>query len=214
MLRGIERLHSEGFLHCDVKPGNVMIDRLGIIRLVDFGRAVLAGERVTFLLGSPMYMAPETHRRQPGSFEADFFSVGLVGIEMLCGGQVISEDEIDEDRLLEVKMKLAGRLSDILPPHVTRMRSLTRILRRLLEPDPANRYGSAKEVEIGDAGLSAVDKQFMKAGIDAEFGRELSDYLAKLVDDRTGRVELGADDGPSEEGLTMRLSAERTNNAT
>ncbi len=205
MLRGLERLHEANFLHCDVKPGNVMIDRLGSVKLVDFGRAVFVGERLSFLLGSPMYMAPETHRREPGGLQSDFFAVGLVGLEMLRGEPLVDASVVDEDRLLELKMDLANRLPELLPEHVRKKRSLTKIMRRLLEPEPKNRFVTAKEADVGDDGLVVVDKQLTKAGTDADYRRELSEYLSKLVDSRTGRIETNVDDPDNDNSSEVLL---------
>jgi len=189
MVRGLERLHSVNFLHSDIKPANIMTDRLGTIRIVDFGRAVLIGEKVTFLFGTPMYMAPEMHKREPGLSQSDFFSIGLVALEMLTGNPLMDANA-DEDALLKIKMELPDRLGDLIPPHVQKEKALIRIIRRLLEPEPAKRYGSAKEADVGSEGLIVVDTQFAKEGVTADSGRILSDYLSKLVDLHTGRIEI------------------------
>lgn len=193
ILRGLECLHDANFLHCDVKPGNIMIDRLGFAKVVDLGRAVMVGEELTFLLGSPMYMAPEVHRREPPTLRSDLYSVGLVGIEMLCGRRIVPKDDATEEELLAVKMTLPQRLDSILPPYVRKNEVLMTILRKLLAPNPEERYADAAEAEAGALGLTVVDKQLIKAGLDSEYERDLSDYLLRLVDPRTGRVELPAE---------------------
>jgi len=187
VLRGVERLHEMGFLHSDVKPGNVMIDRLGYVRVVDFGRAVLSGEKLSFLLGSPLYMAPEIHRREAGGAAADLYSVGVMGLEMLRGERLATMDT-HEDELLQLKMSLPERLEELLPADVRENESLVGILRRLLEPDPVQRLGSAKEAETVDSGLGSVEKQLVQADLDAEHDRGLADYLAKFVDPAVDRV--------------------------
>lgn len=189
MVRGLERLHSVTFMHSDIKPANVMVDRLGTIRIVDFGRAVIIGEKVTFLFGTPMYMAPETHRREPGLPQADFYSIGLVALEMLTGKSLM-DSNADEDALLKMKMTLPDLLSEIIPPHVQKEKTLVRIIRRMLEPEISKRYGSAKEADVGSDGLIVVDTQFAREGVTTDSGRILSDYLSKLVDPRTGRIEI------------------------
>ncbi len=194
ILRGIERLHSMKFLHCDIKPANVMIDRLGNIKVVDYGRATISGERVTFLLGSLMYMAPEMHNRKPSVFSSDLYSAGLVGLEMLRGRPLAEMREINEDRLLKIKMDLPDTLFDMLPDHAKKRRTLTRIIRRLIEPETADRYRSAEAAEAGDEGLIIVDKQFTKGGEDADCRRELAAYMSTLVDVRTSRVEIDGND--------------------
>ncbi|MBN2301241.1 MAG: protein kinase [Lentisphaerae bacterium] len=190
ILRGLETLHAANFLHYDIKPGNIMIDRLGYVKIVDFGRAVLAGEKLTFLLGSPLYMAPETHRREIASIQADFYSVGLVGIEMLRGRSLTKSHDIDEETLLRMKMKLPERLHRILPGYVQKNDYLVSILGRFIDPEPGNRHHTAKDAEAGDKGLRIVDKQFAQAGVETEYSRILSDYLAKLVDTKTSRIEM------------------------
>ena len=63
-LRGLETLHEMGFIHSDIKPANIMIDRLGYVKLIDYGRAMLVNEKITLLLGTPVYMAPEAHEER------------------------------------------------------------------------------------------------------------------------------------------------------
>ena len=190
VLRGLEHLHAMHFLHSDVKPANIMIDRLGYVHVIDFGRAVMAGEKLTFLLGSPAYMAPETHRREAGGIQADFFSVGLVGLEMLRGKPIVESPDASEETLLKIKMELPERLESMLPSHVLENEELVSTLRRFIDPDPEKRHPTAKEAEAGAHGLKMVDKQFAQAGLDTEYARDLSDYLAKLVDEKTQRIEI------------------------
>lgn len=193
VLRGLECLHTRGFLHGDVKPGNVMIDRLGYVRAVDLGRAIMLGERPTFLPGTPLYMAPEVHRGELAGISSDLYSVGLVGIEMLRGARITDQREITDEDLLQIKLELPARLPDILPKNVSANADLVAILRRFVDPDPARRYKTAAEAEVGDNGLLKIGKQLIRAGLDTEYERDLSDYMEKFVDERTGRVEIPAE---------------------
>ena len=118
VLRGLETLHEMGFVHSDIKPANIMIDRLGYVKLVDYGRAVVANEKVTLLLGTPLFMAPETHRREPSLVQSDIYSTGLVGLEMLRGEPLVDPTKMSEADLLNYKMKLPEKLPDILPEYV------------------------------------------------------------------------------------------------
>lgn len=190
VLRGLERLHGANFLHCDIKPGNIMIDRLGNVKVVDFGRAVVAGERLSFLLGSPMYMAPEIHRREMASQQSDFYSLGLVALEMLLGERLTPNEDVSEEELLRTKMNLPARLGDMLPAYVKANKYLVSILHRFIEPDPMKRYISAKDADVGEQGLRIIDKQLVHAGLDSEYARDLADYLAKLVNENTQRIDV------------------------
>ncbi|MBT3192487.1 MAG: serine/threonine protein kinase [Verrucomicrobia bacterium] len=197
VLRSLERLHGMGFLHSDIKPGNIMIDRLGSVKVIDFGRALRVGEAPAFLLGSPMYMAPEQHQRETGTPRSDIYSLGLVGIEMLRGELLLEMEHIDERVLLSTKQALDAALLNLLPEHVRGNHALVSSLRRMTALAPQERYASAREADVGDAGLRVIDKQLVVADLDSEYARDLADYLKKLVDPGSGRIELPSIFGPS-----------------
>jgi len=181
MMRGLEALNAVGFLHCDVKPGNIMLDRLGYVKLVDFGRAVSTGEKSSWLLGTPMYMAPEIHLRKPPLVQSDIFSAGLVCLEMLRGAPVC-DPGMNEDELLQIKMRLSENLHKYLPPYVNQNERFVHTLKRMLAPDPGRRFASLSEVDSGPDGLVHVHKQLVHMGKDTEYGRELEHYLSKFMD--------------------------------
>lgn len=189
-LRGLETLHNLGFVHSDIKPANIMVDRLGYAKLVDYGRAVMLNEKTSFLLGSPLYMAPETHRREPSTAQTDLYSVGLVGLEMLRGEPLVDASKMTEADLHEFKLTLLDRLPDMLPPHVQQNEHLVYLFQRFLDPNAERRFPNAEEAESGNEGLNVVHKQLAQLGKDTEYGRELSNYLAKLVNPRTDQIEV------------------------
>ncbi|MBU1909545.1 MAG: serine/threonine protein kinase [Verrucomicrobia bacterium] len=180
-LRGLETLHEMGFVHSDIKPANIMIDRLGYVKLVDYGRAVRLNEKVTLLLGTPLYMAPETHRREASIAQSDIYSVGVVGLEMLRGQPLLDPIGKSEADLLAFKMKAAEQLPDLLPDHVRQNAQFVVLLQRFLYAEPRRRYPNAEEAEVGSQGLVLVHKQLAQLGKDTEYGRELENYLAKLM---------------------------------
>jgi len=188
VLRGLTVLHEHGFIHGDIKPTNIMIDVQGRVKLVDFGRAVRIGEKVNILLGSPLFMAPEVHRREPGCLQADLFSAGLVGLEMLVGNQITAMMDYNENELIDFKTTLASRIEDWLPPDVLNNVELTNVFRRLLEPDLANRFATAKEAESGALSFASARLWLRDYEREMEYERELENYLRKLVDDETGTL--------------------------
>jgi serine/threonine protein kinase len=74
-------------VHCDVKPGNVMMDRGGGIFLTDFGiaRHAESSNTTVGVAGTPVYMAPEQIRGEPVSPATDIYALGVVLFEMLTG---------------------------------------------------------------------------------------------------------------------------------
>jgi serine/threonine-protein kinase len=181
VLRGLETLHEMGFVHSDIKPANIMIDRLGYVKLVDYGRAVMANEKVNILFGTPMYMAPETHRREASLVQSDIYSVGLVGLEMLRGEPLLVKKRMSEADLVNFKQELPRLLPDLLPEYVRQNAQFVLLLQRFLEVEPNRRYPSAEEAEVGSQGLLLVHKQLAQLGKDTEYGRELENYLSKLM---------------------------------
>ncbi len=200
VLRALEALHDLGFVHCDVKPSNIMIDHLGYVRTIDYGRANVIHERLSFLLGTPIFMAPEMHRRESATPQSDLFSLGLVGLEMLRGVPLIKKSGFSEADLLNLKVNVSAQLPQLLPEHVRRNKEFVQVMRGFLDPDPKKRFATAQEAESGVGGLILVHKQLALLGQDTEYGRELENYLAKLVDPRTGQVETeaGASNNPVE----------------
>ena len=187
-LLGLQVMHEAGFVHGDIKPSNIMIDRLGSVKLVDLGRAVIVGERISILLGSPFYMAPEVHRLEPAQIQSDIYSAGLVCLEMLCGQSLMHALNPTEAELLEYKMSLLNQLEPTLPKYVRENRLFVSILRRMLHPDPSRRYTSAENAEDSSQGIGGIHRQLSRLGLDAEYDRELAHYLEKLSDPTTGSL--------------------------
>lgn len=188
ILRGLAVLHNKGFIHGDIKPTNIMIDVQGTIKLVDFGRAGRIGEPINILLGSPLYMAPELHRREPGMAQSDIFSTGMLALEILQGRQITKLADYTENNLLDLKTTLSGQLERWLPDEVLRNIELTRVLKQFLEPDIANRAAGARQAEIGEHSLFSSRQWLSDTERESEYERELEAYLHKLVDEETGKL--------------------------
>ena len=86
--RAMALVHGQGAVHRDLKSDNILVDRRGVVRVVDFGLAAFADPRLGFAPGSMgtfTYMAPETlwGRATPAS---DVYSLGLMLYELFTGG--------------------------------------------------------------------------------------------------------------------------------
>jgi len=99
--RGLRAFHRMEMLHQDLKPENIMIDRNGNLKIIDFGSVKIAGiAEITSLdhrleeniLGTLNYTAPEYHLGQRGTVKSDIFSLGVIGYEMLNGALPFGAD--------------------------------------------------------------------------------------------------------------------------
>jgi serine/threonine protein kinase len=85
----LDYAHSQGMLHRDVKPSNILIDKDGKAYLTDFGIAKIVGDHkltaTGTLMGTPAYMSPEQGRGEDLTEESDIYSLGIVAFEMLTG---------------------------------------------------------------------------------------------------------------------------------
>lgn len=81
--------HESGYVHCDVKPSNIMISRKGEVFLTDFGiaRHIDAATMTLIGAGTPAYMAPEQIKRRDPTPRSDIYSLGITFYEMLTGGR-------------------------------------------------------------------------------------------------------------------------------
>ncbi len=90
---GLAEAHRLGIVHRDLKPGNIMIDREGNARIMDFGLALsFAGDqsRELGLAGTPAYMSPEQLDSREVDPRADIYAVGVILYEMLTGRRPVA----------------------------------------------------------------------------------------------------------------------------
>ena len=84
MLLGLAAVHRLGFGHGDCKPGNVLVDEAGQVKLTDFGVARPAAEGFP-AAGTPRYLAPEVWRGEPATSGTDVYAATVVFFECLAG---------------------------------------------------------------------------------------------------------------------------------
>ena len=138
--------HKLGIVHRDLKPGNIMIDKDGRAKIMDFGIARIQQEGgVTeegTVIGTPEYMSPEQVEGKPAGAGSDIYALGVILFEMILGGRPFEG---------ETPFSIANKHKTEPPPIPKKLmpqipESLNRLILRCLEKDTAKRFQSADEL--------------------------------------------------------------------
>ena len=85
---GLNAMHREGFVHCDIKPNNIIMSKAGAIKIIDLGQSCKIGTTKQRIQGTPDYIAPEQVRRKPLGPKTDIFNLGATMYWALTGKSV------------------------------------------------------------------------------------------------------------------------------
>ncbi len=162
---GLTKAHEKGVIHRDIKSDNIMISRDGVVKIMDFGLAEIAGRsRVTkegMTIGTAAYMSPEQARGEKLDSRTDIWSFGIVLYEMITGRLPL---------LGEYEQAIVYQILNEEPESITSLRSnvpmeLERIVKKAMQKDRANRYQHVDEMQ--------TDLKSLRKEIESGFRKEL-----------------------------------------
>ncbi len=149
MLSAEQHIFDCGYLFRDLKPQNIIIDRNGNVKMIDYGLAIpteeaINGNKSDQIIGSPHYIPPERIEGAPESQYSEIYSLGMLVYHLISRKTYFPS--LDVRKLVErhvtstVKDSSLGKLPPKTNPEVAR------ILMKMIKRDPSSRYQSYKEL--------------------------------------------------------------------
>jgi serine/threonine protein kinase len=151
---GLQEAKKKGIIHRDIKSANIILNKAGQVKIMDFGLAKLKGRsrltKIGSTLGTTAYMSPEQARGDQVDHRSDIFSLGVVLYEMISG-KLPFRGDYDQAIIYSILNEA--------PEPLTAVRTgipmvLENIVNKMLAKDPVNRYQNIEEVPVD---LKAVD---------------------------------------------------------
>jgi serine/threonine protein phosphatase PrpC len=146
---GLQAFHRMEMLHQDIRPDNIMIDRTGTVKIIDFGSTRVKGVVEASpsadrddILGTAQYTAPEYFLGEPGSPRSDLFSLGVVAYQMLTG-RLPYGAQVARIRTRSQQRKLT--YESVLDDNRAIPAWVDEVLKKAVHPDPARRFDELSE---------------------------------------------------------------------
>jgi eukaryotic-like serine/threonine-protein kinase len=187
-----EPLH---IVHRDVSPANILLSKMGEVKLVDFGLAKATSQREStdpgVVKGKFGYLSPEAAWGQPVDHRTDLFAVGIILWEMMTGRRLF----YGETDWATIELVREARMPSISAVNPQVDAELESIVRKALARDPADRYQTA--AELGDALAMHLYSRRMKVTAN-DLARAVREVQREVVEARRaaagGAAGLGAID--------------------
>ena len=143
--KGLQAFHRMEMLHQDLRPDNIMIDRTGTAKIIDFGSTSISGidDDALEILGTAQYTAPEYFLGEGGTPTSDIFSLGVIAYQMLTG-RLPYGAQVAKTRTRAQQRKLKYRSALDSNPELPLW--IDGALQKAIHPDPGKRYAELSEV--------------------------------------------------------------------
>ena len=196
-------MHEKGWVHKDIKPENILSNKVGELRLIDFSLSVraagglgkLLGSRTKAVQGTRTYIAPETLLKKAPSIQTDMYSLGITVFEMLTGNPPFRG--MSPGELLRMHVQEPAPPVSAVNPNVTQ--EMDRLVARLLAKKPDKRHKNMEEVYAEFRSLKVFKEDPQELAAKRVATRKQADLDGLGASDR---INSRRDHQRSEAGLT------------
>ena len=195
--------HKNGIVHRDMKPANIMINRQGAVKVMDFGiaRAIADSSnpmtQTAAVIGTAQYLSPEQARGEQVDARSDVYSVGCVLYEILTGQPPFTGDSPVAVAYQHVRED--PKLPSLVHPGVPR--ELDSVILKAMAKNPANRYQSAAEMRADLIRVLGGQKPHAPTVMTEE---DRTTFLGSDEPEPRGYRTVDGDDDPEPEGSDSR----------
>src|SRR5438552_3390099 len=141
---GLKAMHQMGYVHCDIKPNNILRNDQGVVKIIDFGQSCRIGTVKERIQGTPDYIAPEQVARRPVSVPTDVFNLGATLYWALTGRHIPTLYTVNKKGensfLLDTRIDTPQDLNPKVPP------ALSNLVIECISTKPTKRPADMDEV--------------------------------------------------------------------
>lgn len=123
--QGLRAMHQMGYVHCDIKPNNILRSDAGLVKVIDFGQSCKIGTVKERIQGTPDFIAPEQVDRRPVTIQTDVFNLGATMYWALCGKHIPTlytvKKKGEHSFLLDARIDTPQQLNPKVPPAVSNL---------------------------------------------------------------------------------------------
>ena len=139
MMIAIQYLHERKIIYRDIKPENIIVEKNGYLKLIDFGTAKEIEDRTKTIIGTPHYMAPEIITGGGYSFQVDFWSISICMYEFICGEVPFGEKEEDP---MEIYFAIINDHLTFPDKYIFIDKEFKHLMKKMLDKNPSYRLSN------------------------------------------------------------------------
>ena len=184
--QGLKAMHAIGYIHCDIKPNNILRSPSGQVKVIDFGQSAKVGTIKERIQGTPDYISPEQVERRPITVQTDIYNLGATIYWSLCGKTIPTQYTVSRQGkysfLLDTLIKSPQELNPRVPV------ALSNLVMECVSTNPRKRPPDMDEIimRLELAKHVLLKESHPNAG-SVPSAHTLDDSTAGMVDD-SGKV--------------------------